>query len=207
VCANFSVTLFIKARKPPPQIQLASGAGWSERRFLGIAHGLLHWRHSAILRQLLIFRAGIFVDWGEKYRRERCESCSSAFHCASRRCASELHRVVRWRDRLWMIDAFLWHVCVACQNNPEPDQVVQGLFKCFVSGYDVEKKKVVAKPGPGVKHISGFNVLNNHAVNFISCFVSAIWTPVSYSYVAGFLENFRWRLASVHRPFLSSMIV
>eukprot|EP00899_Mesostigma_viride_P022651 jgi/Mesvir1/3570/Mv12034-RA.1 len=36
------------------------------------------------------------------------------------------------------------------------------------SGFCRNKQKVVSKPGPSVTHISGYNVLNNHAVNLIS---------------------------------------
>nr|CAB3219999.1 A disintegrin and metalloproteinase with thrombospondin motifs 4 [Phallusia mammillata] len=51
------------------------------------------------------------------------------------------------------------------------------------SGFDEDAKKVVGTPGPGVKHISGVNFLNNHAVNFISCFTTALLSPMLYAYL------------------------
>ena len=42
------------------------------------------------------------------------------------------------------------------------------------SGYSERVKKVVNIPGVGVKHISGYNIVGNHAVNFISSLVTAI---------------------------------
>ena len=42
------------------------------------------------------------------------------------------------------------------------------------SGYSEEIKKVVNAPGIGVKHISGYNIIGNHAVNFISALLTAM---------------------------------
>jgi uncharacterized membrane protein len=36
------------------------------------------------------------------------------------------------------------------------------------SGYDTLKDKMSGSPGPGVEHVSGWSILNNHAVNFVS---------------------------------------
>ena len=42
------------------------------------------------------------------------------------------------------------------------------------SGYSEEVKKVVNAPGVGVKHISGYNIVGNHIVNFISALLTAL---------------------------------
>ena len=42
------------------------------------------------------------------------------------------------------------------------------------SGYSEEIKKVVNAPGNGVKHISGYNIVSNHAVNFISALLTSL---------------------------------
>lgn len=42
------------------------------------------------------------------------------------------------------------------------------------SGYSEEIKKVVNAPGDGVKHISGYNIVGNHAVNFISALLTTL---------------------------------
>eukprot|EP00240_Pyramimonas_obovata_P003682 CAMPEP_0118935650 /NCGR_PEP_ID=MMETSP1169-20130426/15758_1 /TAXON_ID=36882 /ORGANISM="Pyramimonas obovata, Strain CCMP722" /LENGTH=362 /DNA_ID=CAMNT_0006878709 /DNA_START=298 /DNA_END=1386 /DNA_ORIENTATION=+ len=41
------------------------------------------------------------------------------------------------------------------------------------SGYDTVRDKISGTPGPGVEHISGFRILNNHAVNFVSAVLTA----------------------------------
>ena len=41
------------------------------------------------------------------------------------------------------------------------------------SGYDTVLTKMTGTPGPGVRHISGLRVLNNHAVNFVSALLTA----------------------------------
>ena len=41
------------------------------------------------------------------------------------------------------------------------------------SGYDTIRDKISGTPGPGVEHISGFRILNNHAVNFVSALLTA----------------------------------
>ena len=42
------------------------------------------------------------------------------------------------------------------------------------SGYSEEIKKVVNAPGVGVKHISGYNIISNHTVNFISALLTSV---------------------------------
>lgn len=50
------------------------------------------------------------------------------------------------------------------------------------SGYDSTKRKVVETPGPGVKHISGYNCLDNHMVKFTSCIrFGSVALPRGYS--------------------------
>ena len=46
------------------------------------------------------------------------------------------------------------------------------------SGYSSFKKRVVHKPLPSVKHISGRPILDNHAVNFVSCVVTSAVMPI-----------------------------
>lgn len=45
------------------------------------------------------------------------------------------------------------------------------------SGWDEEKKCVVECKGPNVKHISGWPIFDNHAVNLLSSLLTAIITP------------------------------
>eukprot|EP00118_Oscarella_pearsei_P029196 m.3889 g.3889 ORF g.3889 m.3889 type:complete len:314 (+) comp9935_c0_seq1:58-999(+) len=42
------------------------------------------------------------------------------------------------------------------------------------SGFHTERKVVVRCPGPGVKHVSGWNILSNNDVNLISCVVTTL---------------------------------
>ena len=45
------------------------------------------------------------------------------------------------------------------------------------TGYSKKLDKIVGTPGEGVKHISGFNVVNNHSVNFLSSLITALVIP------------------------------
>lgn len=40
-----------------------------------------------------------------------------------------------------------------------------------------EKGKIVEKPGPNIKHISGYSILDNHSVNLISSILTGILMP------------------------------
>jgi len=51
------------------------------------------------------------------------------------------------------------------------------------SGFDEKKKKVVSYPGPNVKHLCGFNILDNHLVNLLS----AILTSILCGYLSSFI--------------------
>eukprot|EP00026_Physarum_polycephalum_P012520 Phypoly_transcript_12841.p1 GENE.Phypoly_transcript_12841~~Phypoly_transcript_12841.p1 ORF type:complete len:302 (+),score=45.40 Phypoly_transcript_12841:182-1087(+) len=42
------------------------------------------------------------------------------------------------------------------------------------SGWSESKKKIVGEPGPGVKRVSGINILNNHHVNFFSSLATGL---------------------------------
>ena len=42
------------------------------------------------------------------------------------------------------------------------------------SGYNKQLKKVVNSPGPGVEHISGLDLLDNHLVNLLSCTLTGV---------------------------------
>ena len=50
------------------------------------------------------------------------------------------------------------------------------------SGWDEENKCVVEHPGPQIKTISGIAVLDNHTVNLISSFLTAMLTPIVATY-------------------------
>ncbi|XP_002406957.2 transmembrane protein 19 [Ixodes scapularis] len=45
------------------------------------------------------------------------------------------------------------------------------------SGLDASSGRIVEEPGPGVKHVSGINLLDNHSVNLISNLVTAMLVP------------------------------
>lgn len=51
------------------------------------------------------------------------------------------------------------------------------------SGYSEEIKKVVNAPGVGVKHISGYNIIGNHAVNFISALLTGVLVLFTTQYI------------------------
>ena len=66
--------------------------------------------------------------------------------------------------------------------------VVDSLLGATVqySGYSDKLGKVVSKPAPGVRHISGVDILDNHAVNFVSSLITALVVPaVCYCSVTG----------------------
>lgn len=44
------------------------------------------------------------------------------------------------------------------------------------SGLDAQGR-VVERPAPGVKHISGYRLLDNHSVNLISSILTGLITP------------------------------
>jgi uncharacterized membrane protein len=46
------------------------------------------------------------------------------------------------------------------------------------SGHDESTGAIVEEPGPGVKHISGYPLLDNHGVNLLSSLITALFTPV-----------------------------
>ena len=58
--------------------------------------------------------------------------------------------------------------------------VVDSLLGATVqySGYSDKLGKVVSKPAPGVRHISGVDILDNHAVNFVSSLITALITAL-----------------------------
>ncbi|KAG0484618.1 hypothetical protein HPP92_008697 [Vanilla planifolia] len=51
------------------------------------------------------------------------------------------------------------------------------------SGYCTVLKKVVAKPGPTVKKISGMNILDNNAVNAVSALLTTLLTSMACMYI------------------------
>ncbi|KAK1312321.1 hypothetical protein QJS10_CPA07g00536 [Acorus calamus] len=51
------------------------------------------------------------------------------------------------------------------------------------SGYCNIRKKVVGKPGPTVKKISGLRILDNNAVNLVSIMLTTLLTSLACSYV------------------------
>ncbi|KAG8377914.1 hypothetical protein BUALT_Bualt08G0083100 [Buddleja alternifolia] len=51
------------------------------------------------------------------------------------------------------------------------------------SGFCTVRNKVVGKPGPSVKKISGFSILDNNAVNLVSVFLTAVLTSITCLYI------------------------
>ncbi|QCD80713.1 protein PGR [Vigna unguiculata] len=51
------------------------------------------------------------------------------------------------------------------------------------SGFCSVRRKVVGKPGPTVKKISGSNVLDNNAVNFVSILLTSFFTAIACWYI------------------------
>ncbi|KAL9224026.1 hypothetical protein vseg_000101 [Gypsophila vaccaria] len=51
------------------------------------------------------------------------------------------------------------------------------------SGLCSVRNKVVGKPGPTVKRISGLTILDNNAVNFVSIFITTLLTSAACSYL------------------------
>lgn len=45
------------------------------------------------------------------------------------------------------------------------------------SGKEVKTGRIVEEPGPGVKHISGIKILDNHSVNLVSNLLTALTIP------------------------------
>ena len=48
------------------------------------------------------------------------------------------------------------------------------------SGYSEKLERIVHSPGPGVRHVSGWDLLDNHAVNFVSSLITAVIVPLGY---------------------------
>lgn len=51
------------------------------------------------------------------------------------------------------------------------------------SGFCTVRNKVVGKPGPTVKKISGLNILDNNGVNFVSILLTSLLTSVACVYI------------------------
>ncbi|KAK9697755.1 hypothetical protein RND81_08G059300 [Saponaria officinalis] len=51
------------------------------------------------------------------------------------------------------------------------------------SGFCSVRNKVVGKPGPTVKRISGLTILDNNAVNFVSILITSLLTSVACAYI------------------------
>ncbi|CAN0900825.1 Protein PGR [Linum grandiflorum] len=51
------------------------------------------------------------------------------------------------------------------------------------SGYCTVRNKVVGKPGPTVKRISGISILDNNAVNFVSVMLTSVLTSLACAYI------------------------
>ncbi|KAF2304580.1 hypothetical protein GH714_033991 [Hevea brasiliensis] len=51
------------------------------------------------------------------------------------------------------------------------------------SGFCTVRNKVVGKPGPTVKKISGLNFLDNNAVNLVSILLTSLLTSIACVYI------------------------
>ncbi|CAK8578159.1 unnamed protein product [Lathyrus sativus] len=51
------------------------------------------------------------------------------------------------------------------------------------SGFCSIRQKVVGKPGPTVKKISGLSILDNNAVNFVSILLTTVLTSIACLYI------------------------
>ncbi|XP_058750845.1 protein PGR-like [Vicia villosa] len=63
--------------------------------------------------------------------------------------------------------------------------IIDSLFGATLqfSGFCSIRQKVVGKPGPTVKKISGLSILDNNAVNFVSILLTTILTSVACLYI------------------------
>lgn len=55
------------------------------------------------------------------------------------------------------------------------DSLLGGYFQ--YSGFNRKTRKIQNEPGPDVEHISGYDLLSNNQVNFLSCLIVAIAGP------------------------------
>ena len=51
------------------------------------------------------------------------------------------------------------------------------------SGHSEKLGRVVNSPGPGVVHVSGWNVLDNHTVNLLSSLITAVAIPLTWGWL------------------------
>lgn len=58
------------------------------------------------------------------------------------------------------------------------DSVLGALFQ--FSGKDLDTRLIVSEPGDGVIHISGQDILDNHAVNILSATAAALFGPLCF---------------------------
>ncbi|CAI8610223.1 unnamed protein product [Vicia faba] len=63
--------------------------------------------------------------------------------------------------------------------------IIDSLFGATLqfSGFCSIRQKVVGKPGPTVKKISGLSILDNNAVNFVSILLTTILTSIACLYI------------------------
>ena len=73
-----------------------------------------------------------------------------------------------------------WHVLLAGMLGGLLGSLIDSLLGATLqySGYCERQNCVVEHPGPSVKHITGFGLLDNHQVNLLSSFLTSLLIPI-----------------------------
>lgn len=85
---------------------------------------------------------------------------------------------------LWSQTPIMWIAGLSGLAGSIVDSVLGATVQ--FSGYSDKLDRVVNIPGPGVKRISGRDILDNHQVNLVSSFITALIVPVCWLWWVGF---------------------